>query len=84
MPPTSTILPIRYPAMPFGVALARNRVPSSRSTTSSPAVVARPMKAIAMPSAPGSTAAPRLSPMPGSVASRMKNSVISRPTAGNR
>lgn len=41
-PETVTSLPNRYPSMPFGIALARNRMPSSRSTVSSWAMLSMP------------------------------------------
>ena len=70
--------------MPFGVALARSSVPSSRSTMSCWARSTSPPNAMPMPSALGSVRAPSENSVPGTVASRMKNVATSSSTAGNR
>ena len=53
MPETWMILPTKYPSIPFGVALARSRVPSSRSSTSVLMMPMSPLNAICIPSTLG-------------------------------
>ncbi len=68
--------------MPSGVALARSRVPSSRSTVSCWATVISPENPMFMPRTPGSVIAP--SEKPPTVDPRWKDITTSRITVGNR
>ncbi|MCP9972994.1 hypothetical protein [Streptomyces somaliensis] len=69
-----TILPTRWPTMPWGTAFARSRVPSSRSAASSCAVVIIPVNASVIPSKLGSMNAPAEMPAPFNGSSPARNS----------
>ena len=68
VPDTVTTLPIRYPVIPFGVALARSSVPSSRSIVKMPPSVAIPLKPTFMPIMLASMAVPSEKRVPGRAA----------------
>ena len=78
VPDTVTTLPIRYPVIPFGVALARSSVPSSRSTVRMLPSVASPLKPTVMPSMLASMAVPSEKCVPGTVVLRVHSMTPSR------
>jgi hypothetical protein len=78
VPDTVTTLPIRYPVIPFGVALARSSVPSSRSIVKMPPSVAIPLKPTFMPIMLASMAVPSEKRVPGTVVVRVHSMTVSR------
>lgn len=78
---TDTIRPTRYPTMPCGIALARNRVPSSRSTVNEPAAPVKPPTATIIPSTLGSVAIASEIEVPSTVEPRWKYSTTTKATA---